>query len=216
MKALSALGARVLGWARSRRPPRPSEPRDAGMTMIEVVTAMSIMSILMALFTAGIVQIYRFANRHEATTLARSQVNLVFLKLDKEVRYARGISAPGTVGQNQYVEYLISSDGVPTCVQLRLDPGSARLLRRTWRHGVASISPTPWKDLAVGVSSPEPFVVSPADSIFAYQRLQLRLTASAGATTTAATAESTVTFTAMNTTPEAATTTLCTEGRATP
>jgi type II secretory pathway pseudopilin PulG len=186
------------------------------MTLIEVVTAMSIMSVLMALFTAGIVQIYRFANRHEATALARSQVNLAFLRLDKEIRYARGISVPDAVGPDQYVEYLISSDGVPTCVELRLDTGSARLQRRTWQHGVASISPTPWKDLAIGVSSPQPFVVFPADPTFAYQRLHLRLTARAGATTTAATAESSVTFTAMNTTPEAATPTVCTEGRSMP
>ncbi len=56
----------------SRRHDR-DRPRDAGITMIEMVVSMSVMSVLMVLVTTAIVQVYRTYNKVEATNLAQSR-----------------------------------------------------------------------------------------------------------------------------------------------
>ncbi len=189
---------------------------DRGVTLIEVVTAMSIMSILMVIFTGGILEVYRFANRSEAAAAASTQLNIAFMRLDKEVRYASGISTPGTVGVDHYVEYLITNTGTPVCVELRLDVADRQLQRRTWVQGSPPGSLTAWTPLTSGVSGDQPFTTRPADATFSYQRLTVTLTADAGSGSTARATEGSVTFTALNTSFESSTANVCTEGRTAP
>lgn len=213
MTAHPTLSHRVL----ARPGARPGADRgDQGVTLIEVVTAMAIMSVLMALVTAGIVHMYRFANRHEAISNATSQLNLALLHLDREIRYAEGISTPGSVGPDPYVEYLVENDSGSTCVELRLQVAERQIQRRTWPYGPAVVGQTPWRALASNVASTRPFTVAPANATYAFQRLELRLTASAGSGATKESAEATRSFTALNSSPDIPTPTLCTEGRAIP
>lgn len=188
---------------------------DAGITLIEVVTAMSIMSVFMALFTAGILQIYHFTNRNESVSTVRSQVDIAFVRLEKEIRYASAISAPGAIGTDQYVEYLVTSSGTPTCVGLRLHAATRQLQRRQWQQGESPAADA-WRVLASGVSSPQAFTVSAADATFDYQRLGLDLTANAGSGRSAASAQVSVTFTALNTSADTPNDAVCTDARGTP
>jgi len=189
---------------------------DRGVTLIEVVVSMSIMTLFMAMFTVGMVQLYRSANKSEAVGLAQSQINIAFLRLDKELRYAAGISVPGQVGADPYVEYLVTSTGAAVCSQLRLQIASAQLQRRTWIRGSVPLNPGPWTVLASNISSPAPFTLHPSDATFSHQRLQLSFTATTGPATAATTRTTDVTFTALNTSMSTTSTSVCTEGRSIP
>jgi hypothetical protein len=151
----------------------------------------------------------------------------MFLRLDKEVRYASALSKPGQVGGVWYVEMLTTNTGTPRCTQLRLT-ADGRMERRSWTQGSAVTSGEPWSQLATGLSATTPFTVLPADPTFNFQRLRVWVQATsgitgdgAGATGSGSTNETDVTFTALNTsltTDEDASMseTVCTEGRSTP
>jgi type II secretory pathway pseudopilin PulG len=195
---------------------RPRRTRDSGITLIEVVVSMSIMTIVGAIFTAGVLQMFRSANRSEAASTAQSQINNAFLRLDKEIRYAAGISTPGSVGSDSYVEFLTTNTGTPVCTELRLHVATKQLQRRTWIQGSSPLTPSTWIPLASLVSSTQPFTLSAADATFNFQRLQLKLAGTSGAGGTATSKQTDVTFTALNTSPTTSSATVCTEGRAIP
>src|SRR6266540_792625 len=190
--------------------------QDTGYTLVEVVVSMTLLSIVMAIFTTGVLQMYRVANRSEATATAQSQINIAFLRLVKEIRYAAGISTPGTVGSDPYVEYLISYTGTAVCTELRLHVATRQLQRRTWNQGASPLTPSPWIQLASDVSSTQAFTFSAADATFNFQRLQLKLVATSGAGGTATPKQSDITFTALNTSLTTSSATICIEGRAVP
>ena len=193
------------------RAPRPA-PGDEGYSLIEVMMAMLCMSILMTLVTSAVIQIYHSVNGVDALSSAQTQVDTTFGRLDKELRYARGISDPGTVGGDPYVEYLLSVDSVDTCVELRLHTATGELQRRQWTKNQMPLAPTGWQTLASSVTATAPFTVTPADSKtldgFRYQRLTLNVTSVAGggagqsaaAGRAGADRQTDVTFTALNTT----------------
>jgi type II secretory pathway pseudopilin PulG len=155
--------------------------RDTGITLAEVVVSMSIMSVLMAVFTVGIVQMYRSANHNESVSTAQSQLNVAFLRLDKEIRYAAAISTPGAVGSDFYVEYLTTSAGARRCSQLRLHAADRQLQLRTWTQGSPDGPATAWVPLAsgVGADSDQPFAPDP-DNASRFERLRLTLVATYG------------------------------------
>jgi len=201
----------------ARRPAnRLRRTEDGGTTLIEVVVSMSIMSVFMAMFTVGILQMSRAVNKNEATSTAQSQLNIAFMRLDKEIRYAAGVSAPGSVDANPYVEYLITNSGTPVCTQLRLQVAAGQLQRRAWVQGSSPLTPSAWIPLASDVSSAQPFTFSAADATYSFQRLQLRLVATSGSGGTATAKQTDVTFTAMNTSLSSSSATVCTEGRSAP
>jgi len=175
-----------------------------------------LVSIFLVMFTGGILQMYRSANKHESLSTAQSQINTAFLRLDKEIRYSSGISTPATVGSDPYVEYLMTNTGTAVCVEVRLHVSNGQLQRRTWTQGASPLVPTAWIPLASGVSGATPFTFTAADPTYNFQRLELKLTGTAGMGTTATTKPTDVTFTALNTSLSTNSTTTCTEGRTVP
>jgi prepilin-type N-terminal cleavage/methylation domain-containing protein len=183
---------------------------DRGFTMTEIVVTMSVMSVVMAIFTAGIVQMYNTSNKTESLAVAQAQSNTAFLRLDKQIRYASGISKPNSVGGVPYVEYLLAGSGTATCYELRLK--DSMLQQRIWPQGGA-IASSPWTVMSNGVSSSQPFTYLAPDATFNFQRLRLRLTATYGGNQTLSSANSDITFTALNTTLGTSSASVCTEGR---
>jgi prepilin-type N-terminal cleavage/methylation domain-containing protein len=210
---------------------KPAESNDEGYSLIEVMMAMVCTGILMTLVTSAVIQIYHSVNSVDAVSAAQSQIDTAFSRLDKEVRYARGISDPAAVGGDPYVEYLLSADSVDTCVELRLRTSTGELQRRQWVKNQSPLVPTAWQTLASSVTAATPFAVTstrpvlPSDS--PYQSLTLDVTSvtgggsglSASAARAGSRRETTVTFTALNAiipTGSVDTTTIsttCTEGR---
>ncbi len=169
---------------------------DRGVTLVEVMVAMSLMVVVMSAVTAGVVDMFRTASTTALTSTAQSQVSLVVLRLDRQVRYASGISLPRVVDGTQYVEYMFVEKGRNTCVQLRVTGG--KLQQRSWTSG--SPPQVDWTTLASGVATPQPFTHLAADDQVAHQRLTVAVQATADAGVATRTKHRTVTFTALNTT----------------
>ncbi|MCU7729269.1 prepilin-type N-terminal cleavage/methylation domain-containing protein [Actinoplanes sp. KI2] len=194
------------------RPPRD----DAGVSLVELLVAMSLMAMVGAMFTTGIVQIRRSINKADSTYESQNQINSAFLRLDREVRYATGVSTPAQVSGDSYVEYSVTVNGVDTCVELRLKTATRELQRRQWVHGATPLQPTGWTTLASGVTATTPFATTIADKAtltgLRFQTLTLNVTSTTGAGAQGSARETNVSFTALNTS-VADSSKVCIEGR---
>jgi prepilin-type N-terminal cleavage/methylation domain-containing protein len=184
---------------------------DAGLTLIEVMVAMGLMSVVMVMATGALVEIYHSVNASDHTTVAQNQVTAAFVRLDQEVRYARAISTPALVDGDNYVEYLLSVNNADTCVELRLQTSTNQLQRRQWTKNADPPAPTAWTTLADVVTSGVPFTTILPDKVgptgFRFQRLRLTVSAVLGGgtgggtkTSGGTTRQTDVTFTALNAT----------------
>jgi prepilin-type N-terminal cleavage/methylation domain-containing protein len=184
---------------------------DAGLTLIEVMVAMVLMSVVTVIATAAITEVYHSVNESEHSAEAQAQVTRAFARLDQEIRYARSISTPAVLGGDYYVEYLMNVDNVDTCVELRLLTSTNDLQRRQWAKNVTPPAPTSWVTLAAVVTAGAPFTTISADKDgltgFRFQRLRLTVSAVLGGgtgggsfTTGGSTRQTDVTFTALNAT----------------
>jgi prepilin-type N-terminal cleavage/methylation domain-containing protein len=206
---------------------------DAGYSLVEVVVTMGIMSVLMVLFTAAILQAFRASGKAEAVATAQSELQRGFQRFDRELRYASWVAAPARVGTAWYVEFA-GPDGTE-CLQLRLEtaPASApdnpndgrgvlQLLR--WQPGAPPAKNQPGQTVASqivteGVDPPFERQTATAtaapytDSEYApdFQRLRIRLTSRVGT----GTAQVDTAFTALNTSRSTPATHTCSEGRPT-
>ncbi|BAL90365.1 hypothetical protein AMIS_51450 [Actinoplanes missouriensis 431] len=188
---------------------------DAGFTLIELAVAMSVMGFFTAIVATAIAQMYHTANQAEAVQSLQSRLNVVFERLDTEIRYAAAISRPGPGGDGRdaYVEYLNVNGGAQLCTELRLRGGV--LQRRAWTSGETPSGG--WSTLAGEITSSTPFTVSSNGNV--RQQLRLTLTATFAAAGPAAGSHTTeFLFTALNSDASATTSnaTVCTEGRTSP
>jgi Tfp pilus assembly protein PilV len=166
------------------------------MTLMEILVAMTIMSVVMAAVTTGLVQMFRATTSAESRAIAQSQVSLALLRLDRQIRYASGISVPHLAADGtQLVEYLFVQTGKSTCAQLRVN--AQRLQQRTWVSG--SFSPTGWITLASGLASAAPFSRVDSTDEQGHQRLRIALSVVSGSGGTVTTRHGDVAFTALNT-----------------
>jgi Tfp pilus assembly protein PilE len=200
-------------------PPQDSPPRDPsedGVTMIEIAVSMTVMTVVMAMFTAGVLQVYRTVVKTESLSIAQTQIVTAFQRLDHELRYASAISRLASTSHH-YVEYLMADGGTGKCVQLRLSTTTRQLSRRQWPKG-AMPSTGSWGLLvsSVEAGSAKPFDFVPASGTFNYQRLQVHLKVTVGAGAGGSVRESRATFTALNTSVEKTDPAVCTEGRSVP
>lgn len=172
--------------------------RDNGFSLIEVMVSMSVMSIVVVLFTGGIMQLYQAQNRSEAVTSVSQQIHTAFVRLDRDIRYSAGISVPATVTSgNEYVEYEITNTGAAICTQLRITPAGQLQTRKKIDSAVAG----PWSVLASQLVDPSSFTRTPASvGGNAYQQLVVSLTAQAGGAAATEKETAAFTFTALNTT----------------
>jgi prepilin-type N-terminal cleavage/methylation domain-containing protein len=212
-------------------------PDDAGYSLVEVMVTMTIMSVLMALFTTAVLQVYRASVTTEALSTAQSQLQTAFQRFDRELRYASWIAQPAKIGTTWYVEF-VGYDRV-SCVQLRLStspaqPGSndgrgvLQLIR--WPLGTPPTAGKPGQTVASTLVTDDgvpPFELQDAgDMPYAspspsgvgagfepdLQRLRIRLKTRVGAKT----AQVDTTFTALNTKRNTSDTVSgCSEGRPT-
>ncbi|MFI5844247.1 type II secretion system protein J [Catenuloplanes sp. NPDC051500] len=207
---------------------RDSDERDAGITMLEMVIGLSIMSVLMVLVTTAVTQIYKTYNKVDATNQAQQQVNTVFLRLDKEIRYATGITAGLNNGASSVIEYQLVLEGAKNCVQLRVRTDTGTLERRSWAAKGGTV-PTTWTTLLSGIglvpaasatptltggatAAPPLTRLAPTEAQD-YQRLRLYFTTKGGGAAASTTRLTDITFTALNTSGSLNSDNLCVEGR---
>lgn len=175
---------------------------EKGLTLVEMSVAMLIMGILMTMVMSGIVHLTRTTQQVQAVRDASNQLDLAFLTLDGEVRYAYEIwspyaGAPAT-DDTWDVEFESTYNGAsnPTCTELQYNYSTGTLLQASWTSG--SVTTPPYKALATGLTgTSDPFQIISNPS---YEEVQLEvtLTAAAGTGSALETSSSSVTFTALN------------------
>jgi prepilin-type N-terminal cleavage/methylation domain-containing protein len=186
----------------ARRRARPFGDDD-GMSLIEVLASMSVMTVLLAVVTGALIHGYRLTTRAESNSVAQSQVTVALQRMDRQVRYAAGIAAPYQVAGVPYVRYEVVEPGARRCYETRVQNGN--LQQRSRPLGAASYSA--WTTLAGGVrlTDPDtgaavvPFTLLDATDANDHQRLRVQVFAQSRGGS-AATRDGDVTFTALNTT----------------
>lgn len=143
---------RIRTWAR-RGLPRG----DTGVTLIELMVAMAVTSVIGSVATAGLVQLYQMTDVTSRMDEAQSQASLAYADLQPEIGVAYDISEPGAgAGGDPSVEYVTQdSSGQRMCHQLRLSGGTLKL--RQWpasATAASAVSAVTWRVLASEVSAP--------------------------------------------------------------
>jgi len=130
---MARIAAVVPEDGRSKTP-----PHESGMTLIELIVAMSIFLIFMAMMLGTTVTLAKSSSRTQITAQASNSTLTVFGAFDRQVRYADAINFPGSGASGaRYIEFRTpatsSASGVTTCTQWRYSPRLARLESRTWQ-----------------------------------------------------------------------------------
>jgi prepilin-type N-terminal cleavage/methylation domain-containing protein len=191
---------------------------DRGFTMIEIVVVMTIMTIVLVIFTGGITQAFSAESKVDTSGQAQGQIVTAFQRLDREVRYATNVSTPGFFGSDATVEFLTTYTGASICTEVRLKASTSQLQQRTWTQGSAPGSA--WQQLADNVTpgtttspSTTPFKVTQPGSVYRFARMEVTITSTYGVNKDKSSKGSDVTFTALNTSGSSVNSTICTEGR---
>jgi prepilin-type N-terminal cleavage/methylation domain-containing protein len=143
---------RILGRLRDRE-------RDEGFTLMELLVAIGLLSILMAIVTTAIVSMFQAMRKQQGQADAIGQIRVVVDKLDKSVRYANAVNTPGvgTTAGTLYVEWRTgnltgATNYTQTCTQWKFDSSAGTLQSRTWNEG-DSTSISAWFTQATGISN---------------------------------------------------------------
>ncbi|MHA3703304.1 PulJ/GspJ family protein [Jatrophihabitans sp. YIM 134969] len=194
---------------------------DRGFTLTEMLVSVAITGIVMVIVTGAVLQASATSARVDAASSSQQQAHQAFDKLDRLVRWASGYSTPARAPDgNDYVEWLQTAGGTPTCQELRLDRGTRQLQLRSWAQDRIATTVTRWRVIASGVGAVDAatpvFTRSAADSTFGLSRLRIAVTATAGGTKLRDSTTHDVTYTAANSTGATVPDTVCTEGRTRP
>jgi prepilin-type N-terminal cleavage/methylation domain-containing protein len=173
---------------------------DTGFTLAEVMVAMAVTSVVMALATTGMVQMYGFSDRSDVLSSNMMQLQIAFQQLDRSVRYATAISQPNataTTSGDWYVEWSSVTGTTTLCSQLRLE-GSSGLLQR--RSQAAGGQVSGWGTVASFLTWAQPFTLQAAStSGYPHQRLTVDVTVQSAVNSSQPGRRSTISFTALNT-----------------
>jgi type II secretory pathway component PulJ len=164
------------------------------------MVSMAVTSVVMALVTAGMLQMYRFSTRADASSTNMVQLQTAFQQLDRSVRYATAISQPNataTASGDWYVEWSSVPGTTTVCTQLRLN-GASGLLQR--RSQVAGGQAGGWVTVASFLTSAQPFFLQAAGtSSYPHQRLTVDVAVQSAVGASQPARRSTFSFTALNT-----------------
>ncbi len=125
----------------------PRVSSDRGLTLIELLVAMFVFSVVAAVFLTAATGLLRTTTDAESRSRTASAVVTVTLLLDRQVRYADSINLPGTgSGGARYIEFRTpassSLSGFAECTQWRFLPTEGRIESRSWRDSATPTLPT--------------------------------------------------------------------------
>ncbi len=129
---------------------------QAGFTLIELMVAMLVFSIFLAIVVTSILGLTRSASRIQVAAVSSNQELAVFASLDRQIRYADGVNPQGSGAVNKYIEFRTPSDSTPThttvCTQWRYNPTAQTISSRTWTDGNLG-SATQWNVMLTNVTN---------------------------------------------------------------
>jgi prepilin-type N-terminal cleavage/methylation domain-containing protein len=165
------------------------EPRrsgdDEGFTLIEMIVAMSIFSVILAIFASAITDWTKDVVKTSRVSDQTSTGRVVFNLLDKQVPSAAAVNRPVLVGTDWYVEMETDATSPNTCIQWRMRTATHLLQWRTWATNTGTIAATPaWrtvdqyavlsKDPTTGLTI-QPFALAVPDGTYQNQRLTVNV-----------------------------------------
>lgn len=180
---------------------------DRGLTLVELIVAIGIFSVVVAVCMAGIVIMTRSTVRADVVAGSGDAARTAFQRMERQVRYAESINYPGAGPSGaRYVEFrtsaAVSKSGVATCTQWRWVPSSGALQMRSW-NDTSNPSLPAWTTLTSDVlpdadtsGRAYPFEVNAATATSPRQTLTLRMRV--GNATVDAGVDSETTFVARN------------------
>ena len=171
------------------------ESGDRGMSILELIVSMGIFSVVLVVFMSAVATMAKTTVKSQATSDSADQMRNVFLRMDKEIRYASDINTPGTANGAVYVECWVpenAANSASMCVQWRYVIATHILQRRTWTYGAPG-TVTGWITMAtdlrnnLAVPAQQPFTIHRAGAlgskVYLHQRLDVYLSAGLGADT---------------------------------
>jgi prepilin-type N-terminal cleavage/methylation domain-containing protein len=177
---------------------------DRGFTLVELLVAMGIFSIVLAIAFSAIAEMTRNVRKAQGLADATDVSRRIFLRMDKQVRYASAVNSATLVGSDWYLEYQTALASGTTCSQWRLVDATDQLQVRSWTpSGTAAITVPAWTTIASGVvnrptvAAEKPFTMVPADGTWSKQRLTVITRVRAGGQPSS-TVSSETTFVAVN------------------
>jgi len=187
------------------------------------MVSMFIFTILLGLLGVAVTSMFQSVRKQQAIADASDVNRLVVERLDKQVRYANAITAPGagTTTGSTYVEWRtgilnVASAQPQTCSQWRFLSVTKQLQSRQWTEGSYSSTVSSWVNQENGVSVlPGVAIFTLAPTVSAATLPQQQLTIAYQTTVGVqqkATRATQVTFTAQNTVGSAAPTSVCIDG----
>jgi prepilin-type N-terminal cleavage/methylation domain-containing protein len=201
-----------------RAPTRPARRwrtgrGDDGFTLMEIMVGSALMSVVMAVATAGFVDMFHTADRTEANTLTETNLMMSFSRLDREVRYAYRVNQPYMPNTDTFAIDYVIPDNTNTlqCVQLTLPVAGGALLRKVWpqngtsatgvTNGVASSLVSASTTVSNGATvTANPFsVLTSGQGNSNFDRLQLNMNSTFGVSDKGSTRNYNLQFTALNT-----------------
>ncbi|WP_432978035.1 PilW family protein [Dactylosporangium sp. CA-233914] len=200
---------------RIRRAARPGD--DRGVTLAELAVTTGIMSIVMAIFTTAVVQLFQASDKSELVATTQAQLTNAFLRLDRELRYAAGFGPVRTdTSGNVFVEYVNTgtASGTPECAQLELYKNAKTLRRQVWPQQTGQKPVNTWTVLASNVNvDKSSFTILKSTENTTFQRLRVVLVVESNPGRGHTEALSDVTFTALNSKASTDANTICPEAR---
>lgn len=177
---------------------------QAGFSLIELVVAMGIFMIFIALFLAAVAGLARGTTRAQTEAEATSGVLIVFQNIDRQVRYSDGINHPGQSNGKTYIEFRTPAASTPNkvtaCTQWRYSPSAATIESRSWPDTAGSVA-TPWATKLSAVvpsaASGYPFAMIPAGTLGSTKQ-EFVLTVNAGNESTSGATQISSSFFARN------------------
>ncbi len=161
---------------------------DAGATLVEVLVAMIVLSLLLVVFVRAVSLMTSTTTRVTTTGEVVAEGRAASDALGRQLATASATNTPVLSGGNWYLEF--STDDVKAgsdrrCTQWRYQPSTRRLEYRTW--SVVTLVATGWtpvSDAVVNTSTQPPFTVHPSDGSFMLPRVavDLRMATSVGST----------------------------------
>jgi type II secretory pathway pseudopilin PulG len=172
----------------SRDPAGRRRGRDeAGYTVIELAVAMTVFTIVLAVFVSTLRVMATTTSRVYASTTAATDGRQALDVLSRQLGFASAANLPVKVGQNWYLEFesdAVKAGGDPQCTQWRYQQSTALLQYRTW--STVTLAASSWMTAARSMvndpTTQQPFTLLASDAGFTVMRVaaDLRLRTSVG------------------------------------
>jgi len=185
---------------------RSDDDDESGLTLIELVVAVGIFGIFLAMMLATVVGLARGATRAQVVAKSTAGVLVVFGQLDRQARYADSINYPAQSANGyRYIEFRTpgtsSASGITMCTQWRFLPDEGRIEARSW-NDLPGSTKTAWATKLTGVLDTGevnyPFDLIPAGVTAGSSMQQLVISINAGSLSPDAGAGITTAFVARN------------------